>query len=218
MSPRRSSSTASPAQRRGERGGGVGGGGRRGSPGGRGGSARVPARGERPYAAIRLAAPGGLGRAPDQDVARPPTVTLRDAMALAAPRDTIAREYATDFRLTFEVGAPALRRALADGLPWSDAVVETFLTLLAAAPDTHIARKLGPDAAAAVTRRAQAVARAGGVRSAAGRAALAAFDAELRDARNTKNPGAAADLTTAAIFVALVEGGWSGGGGGDAGA
>jgi len=170
------------------------------------------------YAAIRLAAPGGLGRAPDQDVARPPTVTLRAAMALAAPRDAIAREYATDFHLTFEVGAPALRRALADGLPWSDAVVETFLTLLAAAPDTHIARKLGPDAAAAVTRRAQAVARAGGVRSAAGRAALAAFDAELRDARNTKNPGAAADLTTAAIFVALVEGGWSGGGGGDAGA
>src|SRR5256885_3680729 len=87
-------------------------------------------------------------------------------MALAAPRDAIACEYATDFRLTFEVGAPALRQALADGVPWSDAVVETFLTLLAAVPDTHIARKLGPDAAAAVTRRAQAGAQAGGGRRA----------------------------------------------------
>jgi len=160
------------------------------------------------YAAIRLAAPGGLGRAPEQDVARPPTVTLLAAMALAAPRDAIAREYATDFRITFEVGAPGLRQALADGLSWSDAVVETFLTLLAAAPDTHIARKLGPEAAAAVTRRAQVVAQAGGVRSAAGREAVAAFDAELRDARNSKNPGATADLTAAAIFVALVEGRW----------
>ena len=171
------------------------------------------------YAAIRLARPGGLGHAPEQDVARPPTVTLRAAMALAAPRDAIAREYATDFRITFDVGAPALRRALADGLSWSDAVVETFLTLLAASPDTHIARKLGPEAAAAVTRRAQDVAQAGGVRSAAGREALQAFDAELRDGRNTKNPGAAADLTAAAIFIALAEGRWSAAGRrGDAGA
>src|SRR5439155_1713619 len=75
------------------------------------------------------------------------------------------------------------------------------------------------DAADAVTRRSQAVAQAGGVRSAAGRAALAAFDAELRDDRNTKNPGAAADLTAAAIFVALVEGRWTAAGRrGDAGA
>jgi triphosphoribosyl-dephospho-CoA synthase len=162
------------------------------------------------YAAIRLAAPGGLGRAPEQDVARPPTVTLRDAMALAAGRDAIAREYATDFRTTFEVGTPALLGALGDGLPWSDAVVETHLTLLAAAPDTHIARKLGSEAAAAVTRRAQAVAQAGGVRSAAGRDALAAFDAELRDARNTKNPGATADLTAAAIYTLLLERRWRG--------
>src|SRR5438105_15699150 len=35
------------------------------------------------YAAIRLAAPGGLGRATDQDVSGTPTATLRDVMALA---------------------------------------------------------------------------------------------------------------------------------------
>src|SRR5439155_1585441 len=74
------------------------------------------------YAAIRQARPGGLGRSPQQDVAGTPTVTLREAMALAAERDAIAREYATDFQTTFDAGAPVLRRGLAAGLSWNDAV------------------------------------------------------------------------------------------------
>ena len=160
------------------------------------------------YAAIRLGAPGGLGRAPDQDVAGTPTATLRDVMAMAVERDAIAREYASDFRTTFELGAPALRAALADRLPWRDAVVEAYLTLLVAAPDTHIARKLGLPAAITVQRRGRSVLDAGGVRTAAGREAIAALDGELRDEANTLNPGATADLTGAAIYVVLLEGGW----------
>ena len=160
------------------------------------------------YAAIRLAAPGGLGRVPDQDVAGTPSATLRDVMALAVERDAIAREYASDFRSTFELGAPALRAALADRLPWRDAVVEAYLTLLAAAPDTHIARKLGLPAAITVQQRGRSVLDAGGVRTAAGREAIAALDGELRDEANTLNPGATADLTGAAIYLVLLEGGW----------
>ena len=160
------------------------------------------------YAAIRLGAPGGLGRAPDQDVAGTPTASLRDVMAMAVERDAIAREYASDFRTTFELGAPALRAALADRLPWRDAVVETYLTLLAAAPDTHIARKLGLPAAVTVQQRGRSVLDAGGVRTAAGREAIAALDGELRDEANTLNPGATADLTGAAIYLVLLEGGW----------
>ena len=160
------------------------------------------------YAAIRLSAPGGLGRAPDQDVAGTPPATLRDVMAMAVERDAIAREYASDFRTTFELGAPALRAALADRLPWRDAVVETYLTLLAAAPDTHIARKLGLPAAVTVQQRGRSVLDAGGVRTAAGREAIAALDGELRDEANTLNPGATADLTGAAIYLVLLEGGW----------
>lgn len=162
------------------------------------------------YAAIRLAAPRGLGRAPDQDVAGTPTATLRDVMALAVERDAIAREYASDFRTTFELGAPALRAALADRLPWRDAVVEAYLTLLAAAPDSHIARKLGLPAAITVQQRGKSVLDAGGVRTAAGREAIAALDGELRDEANTLNPGATADLTGAAIYLVLLEGGWRG--------
>src|SRR5438876_11605378 len=63
------------------------------------------------YAAIRLAAPGGLGQVDEQDVAKEPTGTLVDVMRLAAARDGIAREYATAFERTFLTGVPALERA-----------------------------------------------------------------------------------------------------------
>src|SRR5206468_5886184 len=71
------------------------------------------------YAAIRRAAPGGLGRVEAQDVANEPDVTLLEAMRLAAGRDGIAREYATAFEVTFGTGVPALDRARRDGLSWS---------------------------------------------------------------------------------------------------
>jgi len=160
------------------------------------------------YAAIRLAAPGGLGTVPSQDIAAEPTVTLLEAMRLAAGRDGIAREYATDFQATFEVAAPALVAARGAGLAWSDAIVETFLRLLAVHPDTHIARRGGTGLADEVSRQARVAIGAGGVRSAAGREAIARMDAALRDARNVANPGTTADLTAAAIFVVLLGGGW----------
>ncbi len=156
------------------------------------------------YAAIRLAAPGGLGQAAEQDVRNEPTVTLVEAMRLAADRDGIAREYADSFEATFEIGAPALERARADGLGWSEAVVETFLTLLAARPDTHIARRGGAALAAQATHLAAGALAEGGVRSAAGLTAIDEMDRALRDERHHGNPGTTADLTAASIFVVLL--------------
>lgn len=160
------------------------------------------------YAAIRRARPGGLGESVVEDVAAAPSVALREAMALAAERDAIAREYVTDFALTFQTGVPAVLAARRAGLVWTDAAVEAYLTLLETAPDTHIARKLGPAEAAAVSRRAREVRVAGATQSDAGRKALAALDAELRDPRNRRNPGTTADLTCASLFVVILEGGW----------
>src|SRR6202034_2118007 len=82
------------------------------------------------YAAIRLARPGGLGHADAQDVRDEPDATRQVVMSLAAGRDAIAREYATGFAATFDLGVPALSRARSDGLSWDGAVVETYLTLL----------------------------------------------------------------------------------------
>lgn len=156
------------------------------------------------YAAIRLACPGGLGQAETQDVADEPVVTLLAAMRMAADRDGIAREYANRFEVTFETGASVLVRARTDGLSWDDAVVETFLTLLAGNADTHIARRSGMALARKVSERAQSVLATGGVRSARGRRATAEFDRSLRDEENRANPGTTADLTAAAIFVTLL--------------
>ena len=156
------------------------------------------------YAAIRRASPGGLGRADSQDVAGEPDVTLVEAMRLAADRDGVAREYATAFETTFERGAPALTRARGDGLSWSDAIVETHLTLLASSVDTHIIRRTGRAAAERVSQLAREALEAGGVRSATGRQAVDAMDRDIRDDRNSHNPGTTADLTAAAIFVTLV--------------
>ena len=163
------------------------------------------------YDAIRLARPGGLGEVPAEDVATSPSVTLVEAMALAADRDDIAREYVTAFARTFTIGAPALAKARATGLDWPDAIVECYLALLADSPDTLITRKLGPDAAHEVRARAIEVRAAGGMRTNTGRRAVASFDLELRDARNSRNPGTTADITAAAVFVVLLNGGWNGG-------
>jgi triphosphoribosyl-dephospho-CoA synthase len=165
------------------------------------------------YAAIRLAAPGGLGRADSQDVASEPTMTLVEVMQLAAGWDGIAREYATGFNATFETGRPALCRALSDGLSWGDAVVETFLQLLAVAPDTHVVRRRGAAVAEELVRHAEAALTAGGVRSASGRQAIAKMDDWLRAGPAVANPGTTADITAAAIFVVLLGGGWISGSG-----
>jgi triphosphoribosyl-dephospho-CoA synthase len=156
------------------------------------------------YAAIRLAQPGGMGQAAEADVAAEPSITLYQAMELAQERDTIAREYVTDFALTFEVGYPALRAAWQVTDQPAQAIVQCYLTLLANVPDTLIARKRGTETAAEVSRRAAEALALGGALTAHGQEALADLDHRLRDERHTLNPGTTADLTTAALFLFLL--------------
>jgi triphosphoribosyl-dephospho-CoA synthase len=158
------------------------------------------------YAAIRVADPGGLGQVEAQDVREEPTVTLREAMSLAADRDTIAREYMTDYDVTFGLAVPALRRARERGLDWSTATLESYLHVLAEVSDTLVARKRGLAAARAVSERARVVLAAGELGSPERVRATEAFDSELRGDANRLNPGTTADLVAAALFVALSEG------------
>jgi triphosphoribosyl-dephospho-CoA synthase len=150
------------------------------------------------YAAIRLAAPGGLGDAPDQDVRSSPTVSLLDAMRLAADRDLVARQYATDFADVFELGVPALRRVLGQDGALEPAIVRCHLELMAERPDSLIARKCGIAVAAESAHRARDVL--------AGRTDFADLDAWLRSDGHRRNPGATADLVAATLFVLLRDG------------
>lgn len=157
------------------------------------------------YHAIRLAAPGGMGEVSEADIAREPAITLLEAMRLAVDRDAIASEWAHGFPVTFDVGAPAIRRARAEGLGWEEAATEGFLSLLAHQPDTLISRKLGMDAAAQVQASARELiaTTARGTRERA--EALARLDAGLRDEANRRNPGTTADLTAASLFVVIIQ-------------
>jgi triphosphoribosyl-dephospho-CoA synthase len=159
------------------------------------------------YGAIRAASPAGMGEVDRHDVGGDVTVTLREAMDVARDRDSIAREYVTDFEITFALGAGTLRRCWQDGAAFSDAVVTAFLTILSQVPDTLIARKNGAAAAEDVSRRAARVLAVGGSLSEQGRARLAELARELGDAAHALNPGTTADLVAASVFVVLTEGG-----------
>ena len=157
------------------------------------------------YAAVRLMQPGGMDQVPQADISEEPTITLLQAMALARERDAIARGYVTGFAITFGIGLPALKNARSRGESYSDAIVQTFLTILSEVPDTLIARKKGVKAAQQVSQLAADVLTKGGVFTLEGQAGLVEMDNLLRDKTHTLNPGTTADLTAAATLLALLE-------------
>ncbi len=157
------------------------------------------------YRAIRLAKPGGLGDAPEQDVRDEPTVTLLEAMRLAADRDMVARQYANGFADVFDFGVPAFTDAFAKFGCVEAAIIDSQFRWLATYPDSLVARKNGIAVAQDVQRRAATVLQLGGIATPEGRAAGVALDKHLRSDGNKLNPGTTADLITACLFVALRE-------------
>jgi triphosphoribosyl-dephospho-CoA synthase len=127
------------------------------------------------------------------DILREQEMTLLDVMHHSAKNDMVAREWVTGFPLT---------RHAADLLmtfgPGRDSIVEMFLTQLATEPDTFIIKKHGRQVADRVLVRARKVLE--------GSLSVETFDDEC--IREGINPGSTADITIAAIYIALGEG-WS---------
>ncbi|ACB35408.1 triphosphoribosyl-dephospho-CoA protein [Leptothrix cholodnii SP-6] len=166
---------------------------------------------EAAFRAIVMASPGGLGDAPDQDVHQPPTMTLRQAMALAADRDRIARQYRDGYAELFDLGLPAIvaREAFDPLQPVPErpapaqaaAVQRVYLAWLASDLDSHIVRKHGAALAHSVLRQAApwaGRAQAGEVLD--GDAAFAQWDQALKSA--SINPGTSADLSVLTLMCA----------------
>jgi len=153
------------------------------------------------FRAITLAAPGGLGDAPRHDVRAPARVPILRAMAEAAARDSIARQWSSDFADIFTLGLPALtaRWARQAGAYWPTLAV--YFAFLARFPDSHILRKHGAAAAARVRATAalwqDRLARA--AKPAELLPELLVWDAELK--AGAINPGTSADLTVATLFI-----------------
>lgn len=153
------------------------------------------------FRAIALANPGGLGEH-EHDVAAPPTISLMEAMELAADRDRIARQYVSGFRDITDIGLARL-----DTLQGVDEEARTeavHLAFMAAFPDSHIARKFGTAMADQIRQEAETLAGTIDWRGPAAlrRSRLMAFDIALK-ARGL-NPGTSADLTVATLFAAAL--------------
>lgn len=131
---------------------------------------------------------------------------LLDIFKLCSDYDSICHEWVSDFELTFLVGYPRLRLALEEGVDINDAIVETFLTLLAHRPDSLIRRKCGLERALEVSEMARRVLEVGGVRTEEGKGLLREMDLELRKWSGSLNPGTTADLTASSIYILLLEG------------
>ncbi len=108
------------------------------------------------FEAIRLAQPGGLGKVSNQDIANEPTATLLEAMALAAERDVIARQYVNGFRDVFD-GLQVLMEGWRHFGSVEAAILELQLDFLKRLPDSLIVRKHGLAVAEEVSRRAREI-------------------------------------------------------------
>lgn len=180
---------------------------------------------EHVYAAIRLARPGGLGQVSSQDVHDRPTITLREAMVLAADRDRIAEQYATDFAFVLGLGRHWLLDAwrwcqdldrvipqidnllhLPGLVTWEAAIIRFQLRLLADAPDSLVARKCGGIIASELQRRATELDRHDWPARLTSWPALQEFDRWLRADGHRRNPGTTADLIAATLFAAVRDG------------
>ncbi len=161
---------------------------------------------EQVYEAIRLAQPGGLGQVETGDVHAPaaPAISLVEAMRLASDRDTIARQYVSDFERVFTV-ADQIEAGIARQWALSDAIVYAYLQLLAEVPDSLIERKCGQAMAREVSTRTAAVLTTGRPGDAKFEQAIGELDFWLRVDGHRRNPGTSADLIAAALFVLLRE-------------
>ncbi|MGB7787476.1 MAG: triphosphoribosyl-dephospho-CoA synthase [Methanoregula sp.] len=126
-------------------------------------------------------------------VIRDREMNLMDVMAHSAAHDMVAREWVAGFPLTRR-GADMLIQTGAG----RDAVVRTFLMLLATEPDTFIIKKHGSAVAMEIMMAAREV--LDGKRT--------AEDLDKECISRGINPGSIADIVIASIYIALGEG-WS---------
>lgn len=159
---------------------------------------------EHTYEAIRLAQPRGLGTADSADVATSsPDGTLTEVMSQAADRDSVARQYASNFKTVLDDADTILNASSRFAEDWEQAIIYLQLKLIARDGDTDIARKCNSIDGHEAKRRAMSVLQAGWPMAMEGRLRIREFDRWLRAKGSKRNPGTTADLVTAGVFSTL---------------
>ncbi|MBS7659662.1 MAG: triphosphoribosyl-dephospho-CoA synthase [Candidatus Bathyarchaeia archaeon] len=166
------------------------------------------------YDAIKIAKPGGLGKAPDLDVNDPSSIeriikeqiSLIKVFEIASNYDLICYEWVNDYTVTFDFAYPSLMMEMNMVGDMNKAVIHTFLRVLAKHPDTFIARKAGVQRAKEVSAMAIEVLKLGGLNTQEGKAKLQEMDAMLRRESSLLNPGTTADIIAAALALLILSG------------
>jgi len=166
------------------------------------------------YEAIKIANPGGLGKAPALDVNDPTSevrilrenVSLFQIFKIAEKYDTICSEWVNNYPITFDLAYPSLSEQLNQGVDLNVAIIQTFLNVLAKVPDTFIGRKVGLEKAREISVKARKILNLGGLKTSSGKKSLARFDRRLRRSSNLLNPGTTADIIGAALALCVLRG------------
>ena len=166
------------------------------------------------YDAIRTCNPGGLGKIDkydlnDENVMKDlikDEITLKKIFEFSRDHDSISLEYSTGLNIIINEGLPFFVENFNNTLDINDAVVNTFLKVLADHPDTLIIRKSGLHEALKVSKKAAEIIKTGGISTEKGKKLILEFDNLLKKENGRLNPGTTADLVAGIIFCALIFG------------
>ncbi len=166
------------------------------------------------YRAIAVAKPSGLGKTPKLDINDPRSISkilnertsLYKVFKIAEKYDRICSEWVNNYPITFEVAYPSLKEQLDSSVDINTATIRAFLEVLAAYPDTFIARKTDETTAARVSETAKEILDLGWPQTKAAQRSLQEFDRELRKSSNLLNPGTTADIIAASLSLIVLEG------------
>jgi triphosphoribosyl-dephospho-CoA synthase len=166
------------------------------------------------YSAIEIANPSGLGKATALDINDRDSVnrildekiSLYKVFKIAEKYDTICSEWVNNYPITFDLAYPSLAKRLKNEGDPSEAIVQTFLDVLAEVPDTFIARKTGIEKSREISLKARQILNLGGIETPVGQKSLGEFDRELRKSGNLLNPGTTADILAASLALCVLNG------------
>src|SRR3990170_9105623 len=166
------------------------------------------------YEAIETAHPGGLGKTPRLDVTQAASkkkliqdnVSLYQVFQISAPWDSISSEWVNNYHITFDIGYPFFTQQLTETKDINIATAHTFLKILSEVPDTLISRKAGTAKAREISKQAKKALEEGGLANSKSKENLFKFDAQLHSSKHKLNPGTTADITSAVLALAILNG------------
>jgi triphosphoribosyl-dephospho-CoA synthase len=157
------------------------------------------------FKAIALAAPGGLGKSERQDVHQAATMTLTEAMKLAADKDTVARQYPTTYKEVFDFAILEYNRAFDWFGDSAWAAVAVYTAMLSKFPDSHIERKYGGIHTEWVRAKGITINQALSSTSKPEQLFVLLHDVDNAFKARGINPGTSADMTVVTVLTACLE-------------